>query len=622
MATKNKDYLYDKAALINEYEDYLRDNGLEANVESFSSFLKASKLPTTHAAEIFTYLTTKDGNLQVGDMQIRKRHPVWDYIRKKVLYPAGITGSMIGVTTGAIAASGLISGANFMGFLPVFSNPALTFGATAAIGAGLGAAGTVAFIAAKDFTVRQYYKLRYKDAASNLQQLQDGLDLKNVSMIQLMEKIEATSQEIFTLGKHSIKRAILNKINRNRIHQLEDIIVDLYPMWTKLDGLIARAKKANDKTAIEHFLKQKEFVETLLLQADKFVSKNLSEAKLNALMTCKEKRKHSHSTVENVDIYATIANKLDAVRRHTADKDIKKMPKNTTLKKQTAEKLVNGTRRLIPELIERTATKGLVGEDEPFIDLTPPKKAPTKRKPTPKSKPVEPTPTTPVEPKKPVTPKKPVATTKTTEPKKSAEPKTTTKPAPIRTRETETAAVRRKRAEELKTREFADPVVPAKPVEEAKEPKVNTPNKPKSGDDKKPTAKKPAAKTPVKETAKKPAAKETVKEPAKETEPKKQSKVSDEKVLIATAVLEKLNDSTFVSTQLNGATALQYITAKNTPKTFMIDQADIDGLKAKLKEWLKSPEAAQLRLYGKQDDLFKYIKFRTIRNMRTTVQSL
>lgn len=526
MATNNKDYLYDRTALISEYEDYLRGNSLTPSVESFTSFLKASKLPTTHAAEIFKYITEENVNLQVGDLQIRKSHPVWDYIRKKILYPAGITGSLIGVTTGAIASSGLISGSNFMGFLPVFSNPALTFGATAAIGAGIGAAGTVAFIAGKDFAVRQYYKIRYKDAAANLQQLADGLDLKNVSMIQLMEKIEATSQEIFTLGKFSPRRAILNKINRNRIHQLEDIIVGLYPMWHKLDGLIARAKKADDKTALENFLKQKELLETLLLQADKFVSKNLGEAKLNALLTCKQKGKHSHSTVENVDIYATIANKLDAVRKHTSEKDLKKMPNKTTLKKQTAEHLINGTRRLIPELIERTAVKG--GEKDPVVTL-PPDKTPVKVRRVPKPKPTT--------------------------------------------------------------------------------PKVDTAGKPKNGDDKKPTAKKPTAKAPVKE-------------PATETEPKKQPKVRDEKVLIATAVLEKLNDSTFVSTQLNGATALQYITAKNTPKTFTIDQADIDGLKAKLKEWLKSPESSQLRLYGKQDDLFKYIKFRTIHNMRTTVQSL
>lgn len=706
MATNNKDYLYDRTALISEYEDFLNGDGLNASVESFTSFLKAYKLPTTHASEIYKYITEENVNLQVGDLQIRKSHPVWDYIRKKVLYPAAITGGVIGVTTGAIATSGLISGSNFMGFLPVFSNPALTFGATATIGAGIGAAGTVAFITGKDLAVRQYYKIRYKNAATNLQQLQEGLDLKNISMIQLMEKIEATSKEIFTLGEHSPRRALLNKINRNRIHHLESIIVDLYPMWTKLDRFIARAKKEKDHSALENFLKQKELLEQLLVQADKFINSNIKEAKLNALLTCKEKGKHSHSTVENVDIYATICNKLDAVKRHSSDKDVKKMHKNTTLKKQTAERLISGERRLIPELIEKTASK--TTEKERVVDVTPVTKTSIKVKPSTKTKTSEPkTSTTTIKPKhstttaitKPKTsttatkPVKasttPATTVKPAEPKKSAELITPTTKTLIRDKSTTTANARRKKIEEMKNREVKEFSIPI-PTKKPAEPKVEVPIHPQKETAEKPKnqAKKPdvpktekstkktadSKKEPVKTPAKTESKAETKKQPKKEqkqpttakkepnkkdpakqiksetknttqksTEPKNTTKktfeskntnkdsvketknttkVNNDKVLVATAVLEKLNDPTFVSTQINGTTALQYITSKNTPKTFIIEQVDVDTLKVKLKEWLKSPEQSQLRLYGKQDDLFKYIKFRTIRNMHTTVQSL
>ncbi len=376
MATNNKEYLYDKAKLLEEYEDYLEVDGTRAdNLESFKSFLKDNGMPTNHAKEIYDYLKNKTTNLKVGKLKIRKSHPKRDYFLKKVLVPTVITSGLIGVATSAIAVSGLISGSAFMGVLPVFSNAGLTAMATGMIGAGLGAMVTPLVIHAKNRFTKLHYKLKYKSAEQNLNDLMDGTNIDELHISELMEKIDATSHKIFELNsKHNpfawAQRHILNTINRNRIHHLEKTTLDLFGLREQTGKYIARATRHNDQNAATYYQSQHDNINKILKRTDDFVASNVKEAKLNALLTCKEKGTHTHSKVENVDIYANLSNALEAARQHKTQKETKKSVNNLSRKQQAARKIANEEQVLFPELIERAIARNTLIDEVRQVVIT------------------------------------------------------------------------------------------------------------------------------------------------------------------------------------------------------------------------------------------------------------
>ena len=379
---------YDKDELSRAYMAYKDSiDGQIDNLDSFINFLKSNNLSTAHAKEIYNYIKGNVKNLKVGDdFNLRKSHPIRDYFIKKIAIPTAITSTLTGLAAGAIAVSGSISGSTAFGILPVFSHKVLTFATTGAVGMVAGLILTPAIIITKNVLTKQYYKAKYKSAEQNLADLNADVRLENLNISKLMNKIEETSRQIFELNAKGgfiagVKKHLLNTINRNRIHHLEHTIIDFYSMWKQTNQHLETATQSDDASAVDNFKKQKNNIAKILRHADDFITSNIKEAKLNALLSCKETGTHTHSTIENTDIYSNLVNALNCVKQGSTAKETKSIVNNLDKKRETAAKLLAG-QRLVSRLINEKTTNvistqltadGLVisGENGETITLNP-----------------------------------------------------------------------------------------------------------------------------------------------------------------------------------------------------------------------------------------------------------
>ena len=362
----------------------------EVTLENFTKYLGDNGYSTAHAEELFAYYQNPNvDNLKLDkhSFKIRKTHPKRDAFIKKGLIPATLTGTAIGGAIGAIAASGLVGGSTVLGFIPVSGTPGLTALATATVGFGAGLIATPAVLIAKRQLGKAYYSAKYKSAKANLKDYESGIELEDLKITQLINKIEQTKQSILSTNEgskwtalfRSIKKHSLNTINRNRIHHVEAYTKDLAKMYKTIS-----AGKDEDKEV------KLQPIAELLLQVNDFLSKDMLDSKINALLTCDNKGKHSHEvTIENVDIYATLDTVLksisiaDASKVEAAIKQGKKSAKNTELKKLTARKLLNNTednlvRRILDERYLTADAERKDAEFKEFADAEARRKAEAK----------------------------------------------------------------------------------------------------------------------------------------------------------------------------------------------------------------------------------------------------
>lgn len=316
------------------------------NSDNFAVFLASYKLSTVHAEEIYNkkvHSFTKD------EVKLRKMHPVRDTFIKKILIPATLTGAGIGFGLSALATSGLTSGANFLGFIPVMSSAAVSQGFTIATGTAIGAAAAVGVITLSKAATIAYYNIKYKSGAKNLEDYAEkGISLENLQLTKLINKIAKTKEDI--LQAKGLKKHILNAMNRDRVHQLEKITKDLVEIYTY-------RKDANDKNNAE----QLKPVYTLLEQIENFIIKDVEGSKSHALLTCTETKDHKHTSwFENIDIYANLKTYLSFVTTNRIDnkqefvkqqKTAKSVINNLDVKLEKAMEIIEG-KRLIPQMLD------------------------------------------------------------------------------------------------------------------------------------------------------------------------------------------------------------------------------------------------------------------------------
>lgn len=321
-------------------------------IETFKSFLEANGLSTAHAEEIFKYRNNPEmfEKLAYSDFKMRKMHPNRDYILKKVVAPAAVTSVGIGATIGAIAGSGLVGGSEVLGFIPVSGTPGLTEMATTLTGAVAGLAATPIVIKSKSLITRTYYKLKAKSAVDNLDDFENGTEIENLSISKLVAKIQHTERTI--LDSRGPKHLVLKIINRNRIHQVEAYTKELFEKYMEIESDPTLSKKVKAETLKPMY--------ELLANIEDFISDDVAESKIHAMLTCKENKKNHHHTymIENIDIYANLKIYIDRLSkinqgklsRKELMKGAKKTTKNLGQKKAEAYKILNGEKVITGKL--------------------------------------------------------------------------------------------------------------------------------------------------------------------------------------------------------------------------------------------------------------------------------
>lgn len=348
----------EKEASLKEMKVELKKTaeGPQADLESFTTFLKDNKLSTAHAEELFKYHSNPENFEQIAydDLRMRKMHPKRDFIIKKVVIPTAITSTAIGATIGAIAGSGLVGGATVLGFIPVSGTPGLTGMATTMTGAAIGLASTPLVIKGKNLITRTYYRLKSRSADKNLEDYTSGTSIDNIKLSKFLAQIQKTQHKI--LETSGPRKVALNTINRNRIHQVEAVTKKLLTKYYEIDQ--------NKSIDAELKAKQLKPIYEMLSTIQDFISDDIADAKAHAMLTCKEKKDHSHTyMIENVDIYANLKIYLDRIAQIDFEnnnkkqqlKQAKKTTKNLAQKKEEAYSIING---------ERLVTKMLNFEDK------------------------------------------------------------------------------------------------------------------------------------------------------------------------------------------------------------------------------------------------------------------
>lgn len=142
---------------------------------------------------------------------LKKRHPVWDWIRKKVLYPAAIGGTFAAIYGG-------IGAAVPTGSLPgITDSIAANFGPLVIIVSGVTAALSTAFFLVKDKLTKNHYNKLGVNSNSINDLLNKGVELENLQIMELLNEWVSDEKIILSNGKWNYK---LNKINRNRLHAI------------------------------------------------------------------------------------------------------------------------------------------------------------------------------------------------------------------------------------------------------------------------------------------------------------------------------------------------------------------------------------------------------------------
>ena len=343
---------------LNSELEALPNNPENCSYESFVKFLEDNNLSTIHAEELYKLYTDRNSKitLKTDSFQLRKQHPVRDYLLKKVLTPALITGTGVAAITGGIASSGLAAGAKFMG-VTITSSPMVNFVSTAIPGFVIGVAGTAAFITAKDLATKAYYRIRYGNGKTILKDFEDENTitkfiedkqtveamekdgLKEPQLYKLMRLIKDTKSDILDLRQGSnnifskafrgIQRTFKNIVNRNRVHRLEATTKQLVEMYEDI----------NDQTDLEPEVKKAQLkpIRDVLKEISDFITKDINQSKVHALLTCKESKPgHTHKEViENLDIYAKLAIYLNSVIK---EENAEVSHRNTAKERKAANK--------------------------------------------------------------------------------------------------------------------------------------------------------------------------------------------------------------------------------------------------------------------------------------------
>ena len=360
MATKNKSNItYDINKLVEAYNASLSLLVAEDNLENFINFLKSSNLSTIHAKEIYTHIKN-NSKLHIDSIKIRKSHPKRDAFIKKILIPTAITSGAIGGTMGVIAGSAITAGSTFAQIIPIMGSATSTAIAASVIGAGVGIIATPVIIIAKNKLTRSFYNRKYKSAKFNLKSYINGTKIEDLHIATLIQKIENSKHTVLDLSKGNwftktlkfLPKHMINAVNRNRIHHLEKYTKDLVKMYSEIhNSQLTDAEKSEKLKPIYELIKQ----------VDEFIANDTFESKLNAMLTCKDNKKHSHkSIIENVDIFSNLITYVEALNSNQETmkanlKQAKLGTKNLNRKATVAKEILNGE-RLITKMLGYSST--------------------------------------------------------------------------------------------------------------------------------------------------------------------------------------------------------------------------------------------------------------------------
>lgn len=346
MATKNHFSNYEN--LFSAYRESIsHTNATTGDIESFKNFLTNNNFSTVHAAELYELYKNPNSKLTLtkDDFQLRKQHPKRDKLLKKFVAPTAITAGVVGIASGAIAASKLIAGSKWL-FVTITSNPAVNFLSAALPGAAIGAVTALATIKLKDAFTKLYYNKKYGNAEKALN------EPESAKLFELIEKIENTKDDILDLRKGSsnlfarfgrgVKRTFKNIVNRNRIHHVEAITKELVEKFNTISK--------NEELSVDKKLETLTPIYGLLSKINAFYSKDIKKSKVFAMLNCKEKdENHSHKeTIENLDIYAKLSmylekmNETIAPSARTKKKVFNQIKVDTKKQNIVAERLLNG----------------------------------------------------------------------------------------------------------------------------------------------------------------------------------------------------------------------------------------------------------------------------------------
>lgn len=337
------------------------------SLENFEGYLEDNGFSTAHAEDLFNHYVNPQENplkLETNSIKIRKTHPKRDAFIKKFAIPTAITAGAFGLSAAAITAAKLVDGSSILGLIPISQTPGLTVLATGCVAGAIGVIATPLFIIAKDQLTKLHYNVWYKDAKTNLNAYENGTNIESLYITKLIEKIKKTKRSILEMNQGNwftklfkfIPKHILNAVNRNRIHHLEAYTKDLMTIY---------ANRENNITLNNDELRAKKLqpVYDLLRQVEDFIADDIAESKVFSMLTCKKSGKHTHkSTIENIDIFASLKMYVDAIAQKTTKEEIAQAKKsaraqtlNISQKTLKAGEILNNEDRLITRMLNYNA---------------------------------------------------------------------------------------------------------------------------------------------------------------------------------------------------------------------------------------------------------------------------
>ncbi len=172
-------------------------------------------------------------NYQVANFKRRKKWKKRNFVAKKILAPALVTGAITGGVASIVSAFRSIIGSSYF----ISTVPFLEILNFATIGFCAGTIATASIIVAKNKLTKFYYNKKYGVKSNNLYLLNNSKaksieDVKslNLPIVKLLDKIKATDEKLIELSNkgtnflrhpiNSIKSFFLTKTNRNRMHEV------------------------------------------------------------------------------------------------------------------------------------------------------------------------------------------------------------------------------------------------------------------------------------------------------------------------------------------------------------------------------------------------------------------
>jgi len=430
MATKNKKLNHNVAELRRVFNESFSSE-TEHNAENFQALLSNEGFSPADADQLFAYTEGKTDRLHIDEsrFKMRKENTKRDAVVKRALPWLVISGAATAALISYISGSGLVGGSVVGGFIPVSGTPGFTDTVSAVTSIAGGTALVAGVIGGKNLITRKLHNLMSKNTRvdKNLESY-NNISLEATPSAVLIRKIQAKQDEI--LSSNKAKGFIMSIVNRNRIHEIQALTIELSKRYNQIDRFsdnaivdlanyyktnILNAQTDAKKISAIKTLKNSrnfaplnkilpfdlyDFIEenvdestenfdlTLKTEAlrpifemleniENFMLDDIKKGKMKALMTTKSPKQKL--LIEDVDIFTKTAITHEAIQKINATKsnakfllrDAKSKTGNVKFVKAKAYENAENEYKLITNPLRKHSTHAYSFLEEPIIEVEP-----------------------------------------------------------------------------------------------------------------------------------------------------------------------------------------------------------------------------------------------------------